>query len=333
MAIRQKITAADIFKCGDIGRFASTIVQILDYRGVSLSNFYLCELEGVRFLTKLSFYLKSMPEIYRKEPLADSLTTTVDTEVKSLQLLRDNIIAKGVSPGIVELIYYAKCEEMVVPGKESPLYAHFNNIAEDQKKLIAGGLADRGLVFMVLERCDITIEHFCQQTHDNPISVAVVRSLIFQIVYTLNAIKKLYPGFRHNDLHSSNVMLRVDTLFVYSPMRPKYMRYEVDGAVYFVPYFGIIAKIIDFAFAQFPTEGIVSSFTADPIGMYSRDQDDLLLLLNDLATSTVGSVKDVFVSIAKMMTTSADYGAILGSYSDYQMAVEPVANSIFGRYK
>ncbi len=336
--VSQKIIAKDIFQCGDINKFAATILQVLDYKGVSLSNFYLCELDGIRFLTKLSFYLKSMPEIYNNAPLAEGLLSTVDTEVKSLQLLRAEVINKGVSPGIVELVYHNKCESITVPDKSSPLYAHFNNISSDHKKLMEAGLADTGLVFIVLERCDVTIDTFSSHAHDNPVSIAIMRSLIFQIVYTLHALRTMYPGFKHNDLHSSNVMLRVDTGFAYSASRPKYMKYTVGTTSYFVPYFGIVTKIIDFAFAQFPSVGIKSSFTADPIGMYSRTSDDLDLLLKDLLEKAPKGIQDMLEKVMKAGAgvgsgaDTYDYERILATYSDYEMQIEPVSNSIFGRY-
>ena len=37
---------------------------------------------------------------------------------------------------------------------------------------------------------------------------ATVRGLVFQIVYTLAALQKKFPGFRHNDLSTNNVLLK-----------------------------------------------------------------------------------------------------------------------------
>lgn len=48
---------------------------------------------------------------------------------------------------------------------------------------------------------------------------AALRGMIFQVVYTLGALQKLLPGFRHNDLSTNNVLvkkLRAAPVFAYS---------------------------------------------------------------------------------------------------------------------
>ena len=37
---------------------------------------------------------------------------------------------------------------------------------------------------------------------------AALRAMIFQVVYTLAALQKLFPGFRHNDLSTNNVLVK-----------------------------------------------------------------------------------------------------------------------------
>lgn len=37
---------------------------------------------------------------------------------------------------------------------------------------------------------------------------ACLRSLVFQVVYTVAALQKLFPGFRHNDLSTNNVLIK-----------------------------------------------------------------------------------------------------------------------------
>ena len=44
-------------------------------------------------------------------------------------------------------------------------------------------------------------------------------------------------------------MLKIDFRYKFDPSRPKYMKFIVGADVFYVPYFGIIAKIIDFGFS------------------------------------------------------------------------------------
>lgn len=284
--VKRKIDAAKIFNCRNFEPFINSIVEVLSYRGVSMSHFYICNIEGVRFLTKLSFYRKSAPELYRGK---SKTLSQIDAEIQILELLREKIIIPGISPCILELVYEKRCSGVTSSvskrkckdisfGGENTVYDSVQQILCLYNDLVYRGLAHDKCAFIVLERCDITLDEYIRRMYNTPTSIAILKSIIFQIIYTFYAITAIYPKFLHNDLHTENVMLKIDFRYKFDPAKPKFMRFIVGEETYHVPYFGIIAKIIDFGFSQVPEEHLVSNATEDLVNMFYRSKNDLLLL-------------------------------------------------------
>ena len=285
--VRKKIDAGKIFNCKRFEPFINSIVEVLSFRGVSMSHFYICEIEGVRFLTKLSFYRKSAPELYRGT--SKKTIPQIDAEIQILHLLRENIINKGISPCILELVHEKRCTGVtsfvnkkkckdVSFGGENTVYESVQQILCLYNDMVYRGLAYDKCAFIVLERCDVTLDEYLRRMYNTPTSVAIIKSILFQIIYTLYAVTAVYPKFRHYDLHTENVMLKIDFRYKFNINRPKYMRFVIGETVYHVPYFGIVAKIIDFGYSQIPEEGVISNATDDLVNMFYRSKNDLLLL-------------------------------------------------------
>ena len=79
----------------------------------------------------------------------------------------------------------------------------------------------------------------------NLIFKAQLKSIITQVLYNLYKIQKLYPTFRHNDLHLGNVLVsRGGKLDGYST-------YNVDGLKVLRKNIGVIAYVHDFGFTDF----------------------------------------------------------------------------------
>ena len=285
--VGKKIDAANLFDCSDLSVFNSSIVQILPYKGVSRSNFYMCEIDGVYFLTKMCFYRRDFREAGTD---GRDLVPTTDAEINILKILNKRIVKKGLSHCILELVYHKTCtgiskmlpssrtcEKLVLEREPKPhdYLAHSLCTYYDQVK---NGLAHDKCAFLVLDKCDINLDDYLRRSALTSINVAVFKTLLFQIIHAFYVIKKIYPGFRHYDLHSENVMLKFDESYKFTASSPKFLVYNIDGEVYSVPYFGIIPKIIDFGFSSLPEEGYVSLATTDKWRMYSRVENDLLLL-------------------------------------------------------
>ena len=72
-------------------------------------------------------------------------------------------------------------------------------------------------------------------------------AILFQVIFGLSVAQKHFK-FTHNDLHSSNIMLK--------PTKIPYLYFAVKGSFYRIPTFGKITKIIDFARAVFTVDGV-----------------------------------------------------------------------------
>lgn len=312
----RKVDVSKIFNCRKFEPFIDSIVEVLSFRGVSMSHFYICELDGVRFLTKLSFYRKSPPELYRGP--SKKTVQQIDAEIQILQILRDKITATGISPCILELVYEKRCSGVTSSvrkckdisfGSENSVHDSVSQILCLYGDLVARGLAHDRCAFIVLERCDITLDEYLRRSYNTPTSVAIVKSLLFQIIYTFYAISKIYPGFRHHDLHTENVMLKVDFKYKFNPAKPAYMRFIVGGTTFYVPYFGLIAKIIDFGFSEIPEEKVISNATEDLVNMFYRSDNDILLLFywihHSAKASPTPSSEEIIRMLAKLDPTRA----------------------------
>src|SRR5210317_343349 len=71
-------------------------------------------------------------------------------------------------------------------------------------------------------------------------SLPAIKSVMAQVIYNLYRIQKKYPGFRHHDLHTGNILVR--------PVPVKDMK--IMGST--ISNAGFEAVIIDFGFAVFP---------------------------------------------------------------------------------
>ena len=110
--VRGKVDANRLFDCNDISLFASSIVQVLPFKGYSNARFYMCEYFGVRFLTKMAFYQKTAGEVYSDRERDLNLVSQADAEIKILDILRKRIIEPGISPCILELVTSKVCNKI-----------------------------------------------------------------------------------------------------------------------------------------------------------------------------------------------------------------------------
>lgn len=299
----KKLKGSNIFNCEDIGPFLDVVVQLMQYSGISKTRFYLCEYENIRFLTKLGFYSKSAYELLlasgaqgevipeKRQGTTPKYTPGFDTEIGILEEFRKTIIYENVSPHIVELVYSKICKmSTLAPRNCDTIMAstHASNNIEDDlmevlckyKSLATKGLAYDRCMFLVIEHLSMTLDALMKRSYTSAVYTAIIRAIIFQITYTLYAIRVRYPKFRHNDLHSENVMILVDTDYKFGD--PIYDIYKIQSTdvEYAIPYFGLTAKIIDFGSSSLPEKGFISFAIADKLHMNERADNDILLLFH-----------------------------------------------------
>jgi hypothetical protein len=80
-------------------------------------------------------------------------------------------------------------------------------------------------------------------------SEAAVRQLLFQVLYTLAALQRILPGFRHNDLSTNNVLVR--------HTRPWTARYSYRGTVFVLAGVPMFAAMADYDFIHVPGHSLL----------------------------------------------------------------------------
>lgn len=289
--ITRKIIDSDLFNCSNLSKFKSIIIYIIPDRGISQARLYLCEINNIKFVTKICLYNKTNPEIYTK--ISKKLMTPSDTEINILKIFKKRFIDTNITSCIADLIYYKICTGL---SKITPAEKTCDNITDarnvttnspnlDIDRLLChyydaidNNLAYDKCAFLVMDNYHMTLSKFLTSV-TTPVSVAVFKTLLFQIVYTLYSINKVYPKFRHYDLHTSNVMIKIDFEYTNNVSNPKFLIYVVNGIDYFIPYFGMMPKIIDFGFSILPEEDIRSSMMSDPKFIFWRFKNDIITLL------------------------------------------------------
>jgi serine/threonine protein kinase len=332
-SIKRKITAGNLFDCTNLANFIASIIQILPYRGFSMSRFYLCELDGIKFLTKLCFYRKTAIEIYGKTPAA--ALSHVDAEINILRILNEKFTGRNITPCIIELVYSKVCNTMskMVPKEnvcEHILTEEGDVVPEDDikqlicrhKDLVKNDLAYDKCAFLVLDKCDMSLDEYLQKSINTPISLAVFKSILFQVIYTFYTITKVYPGFRHYDLHTENIMLKFDPNYKFKVSDPKFLVFTIEGEQYSVPYFGIFPKIIDFGFSSLPEENIVSNAIADKERMYHRTQNDILFLFHWIHFRIRHMANDKLNRIDKLLQQLEPNRSYVQYYTEYIRKIE-----------
>lgn len=293
MPTQKSITAGigpALFDCNNLTNFITSIKRALPFRGYSMSRFYLCEYNGVQFLTKMAFYNKTAPELYNK--IDTSLMSHIDAEISILRIFNKQFIDHNITPCIIELIYSKICSGLSAITPSEDICAHLlpnyntltpsNNVEQslcNQKNLVDDGLAYDKTAFLVLDKCDQSLAQWIRGYTGSPVSFALLKSILFMVLHAFVMFRRLYPRFTHYDLHDDNILLKIDHTYVFDPHNPQFLVFLVDGVTYSVPYFGIIPKIIDFGFSSLPEEQIVSNIVADRVQMHYRVDHDIILLL------------------------------------------------------
>ena len=93
-----------------------------------------------------------------------------------------------------------------------------------------------------------------------------LRALIFQLVYTLAVCQRLFPGFRHNDLSTNNVLVKR----LPKPMSATYKLNDRD--VFYVTHVPILVALADYDFLHVPNHsGLINERVTS--GRYKVDED------------------------------------------------------------
>lgn len=230
--------------------------------------------------------------------------TTVDTEIynddianeiRILKLLKQKITDVNISPCIVELEGSCNydiaqtvkdlkldCLRLGRRLRGRSLSARdtiLDAVCEWDQVSRIGQFSDR-IAAQMLERCDYTFARYFSGYRDTFVDFMIFKAVLFMVIYTMYQIRKLYPQFRHGDLHTDNVMIKVDRDFTFDPSAPKFLVFNDDVLGSFkIPYYGIVPKIIDFGFAMIPEEKMLPKNLIEKFFLGSRFKEDIPALL------------------------------------------------------
>lgn len=306
-AVGDKISGLASVDFCDISDTAKAVINSLNYRGVSGSKFFACERDNVRFLLKIAFHTKVSAGCRADDsPRGENKTIpTVEAEIRTLQAIREHITDTYLSPCALDLVYSQTCDlaglvnqiscedVMTKVGKDDHLTIIERAICR-HRDLVEAGQGLPAISFLVLDRCDITLGDFLGKV-GTAVDVIVLKSLLFSIVHFFAVFRRIWPGARHRDLHTDNVMLKIDPGFDLDFSRMRFLEFKYPEnpddipSEFYVPFFGFYAKVIDFGFATIPEMGIDSAIHDDTVMMSRRADNDLVFLFHWIYHATRSS--------------------------------------------
>lgn len=231
--ILHLLKQAKKIKCHDI--FDS---DSLDFEGEGVANKVFSGCIDDECSKKIAFRL--MPVSKKYSP--SSKTHPINVEI-ALYKKFNSLVKKNIFPHVPLLLKNLKCQYDKVIQED--------DIVEDYKEQVNEGAISPEINIMILEYCPGgSIKSFVDKNKKKP---DYIRSAFFQILLGLCVLQYHIKGFRHNDLHSSNVNVgsyNLDREEKYQKSikahKKMYIAYEIFGETYYIPYYGFCMKIIDF---------------------------------------------------------------------------------------
>jgi hypothetical protein len=209
---------SDVFKVSG-GNRRSVIMKLSYYRDSTLSDFVQKLRDGDE-------------EAARRAKNRDSIMVSAAFAKATNAMVTDR-----VSPHFVFVYCHADCRDMVarlqalLPDRLSsstPVQRRYNNAA-----------------FMEVFSTDMT--HWLR-SRSATVGDDAVRAAVFGIVYTLAALQHRYPGFRHNDLSTNNVLVK-------KLRRPFSATYTAGNAANaFHVHADVLVAVSDYDFTHAPTQ-------------------------------------------------------------------------------
>lgn len=146
----------------------------------------------------------------------------------------NSLIAKKASPHFVFVYCNADCRNLA-PRLKTLLAERFKTATKVQVKY-------NNACFMELFTCDMTK---WLRGKSRTVTDDVLRKALFGVLYTLAVLQKTYPGFRHNDLSTNNVLIK-------KLRKPASWGYSIDGHTYVVDDMPVLVAINDYDFTHVP---------------------------------------------------------------------------------
>lgn len=215
-------------------------------RGRYSDCFKVSDAAGSAVAMKLSYYQEATIRAYAKHTQhgdLDAAQTAKEQDAISVSMAMAEVAKQmrlhGVSPHFVQV--YCEADVRYLPKRLKAL------LRERLPLLTPRQTKYSHVCLMKLFTCNLTA---FLASPARPTD-ATLRALVFQVVYTLACLQKLFPGFRHNDLSTNNVLVK--------PAAPLCTRYVLGDAAFYVCNVPHLAALADFDFTHVPGHDVLSN--------------------------------------------------------------------------
>lgn len=204
--------------------------------------------DGVALALKVSYYQEATIRAYARQLLLGNLgaaMTAKDQDAVSVAMAMAEIAKKlrhlGVSPHIVRV--YCEADIRHLPLRLKAL------LASRVQTLTPRQVKYSHVCLMDLFACNLT-----RLVRSRRVGDKTLRCLLFQVLYTLTCLQKLFPGFRHNDLSTNNVLVK----WAHRQRQVPRHKYVLEGTPFFVRS-AYSAALADFDFTHVPGHAVLSN--------------------------------------------------------------------------
>jgi hypothetical protein len=279
--------------------FESVVASISEH-GKSGARLFVCKRKGANFIMKIYSFVYPY-QGFDSKAARRNYCHGADAEVRILEILRDNLIAGNITPCLLEMVYHAEFKDAktqleMAKNKIKPHKDQDRGVTESLGNFLQQRItnieqtfeANRGII-AILEKCDVTLGQYLQNLVGLQLEFTIIKSFIFQIAHILGAIYYLYPKFTHGDLHAENIMLKMDRDFRFNPAKPMFLVYKFGKNKYYVPYFGVVPKLMDFDLSILPELGIGATITKSNVYKRMTSDNDLDTLFESIRVYNPGA--------------------------------------------
>lgn len=210
------------------------------------SDCFKVSLSGAEIAMKLSYYQEATIKAFaRHAQHGNTLAAHVAKEQDAISVsmamaeVAKNMKSMRISPHFVTV--YCEADVRYLPKRLTPL------LGRRLSRLTPQQLKYSHVCLMELYSCNVTSFLARFKARDR-----VMRALIFQVLYTLACLQELFPGFRHNDLSTNNVLIKA-----WGSVGA--VRYTYGTTSFFVSGVPFKAALTDFDFTHVPGSDVMTN--------------------------------------------------------------------------
>lgn len=241
-----------------IGYFAKILVRT-NYRKTYYTKAFIKEIPLLTYSDLLQFNEITQvfsPETFRIFRSLFGINTSANNET-FISYLVSKLTEQHIAPTFPLMYLSIKCTlskfskelkdpyEVMVAEKYSKEYPERVKLYFGESMNMAQ-ITEMPIYLLATEKLDIDIYNYYAEYKPD---IDEVLSVMFQVLYGIYIMNRVF-GIVHNDLHSSNIMLK--------ETNERFLYYKVGKKFYRVPTYDKLFKIIDFGRATFDIDGISS---------------------------------------------------------------------------